>query len=513
MMGGPVFHIERENMKKHITTENFTMKPEEGNLAVKQSVCLPVDIPINVSLIRIELKFSSKYKTQIPLAVFEPDNTLRGIGIHEYSTGVVTQELWLAIDSAGKGAVQGSIPSGTWKLLIYGRYMFEEVHCSISVFAEYGFLNAHSSNPNIKPDLILDSRKGWYCGELHMHSRGSTGRTDVETLARIASVQKLDFIAITDHFSIAHWEAIDKLPGDRRPLIIHSCELSGEGGHANLHGISEWISPFVDLDEETSSILGLEGYDMNSVADMVHDQGGLFCINHPLSAKVGWKYYEFPWEKADLIEVIGLPDGPNSFLYPVLWDRLLCEGHHITGIGSSDSHDPLSDGPWKLGMVRNWVWAENLSEQAVLAGLKKGNVYISYGETRLNFTAGIPSEKDNSLVTGMGETLSFDKEEILEFTVSLMNQPEGSLYIIKDGLIFDVFHVKKCVSEDKWFSIVFQAKGASFIEGKDSYFRVEFHEEIVEPYYVNMAYRDHTSARALSNPVWIKKTCERQRQF
>ncbi len=354
-------------MKKHITTKNFLIMSKGENTVRKQSVFLTVEIPEDVSLISIELDFSSNCETQIPVAVFEPDNTLRGIGIHEFSTGSTTQELWMALNSAGKGAVSGPLPSGTWKLLVYGRHLFEDLSCSVSVYVEKNVSQVVKTHPKIEPDLPLNGDKGWYCGELHMHSSESTGRTDVETLIRVASRENLDFIAVTDHFSIGHWEKIDRLPRDRRPLIIHSCELSGERGHANLHGISEWISPFVDLDKETSVALGLENYDMNAAADLVHEQGGLFCVNHPLSGKAAWRYDNFSWEKADLIEVIGLPDGPNSFLYPVLWDRLLCDGRRITGVGSSDSHDPLSDGPWKLGMIRNWVWAENLSEQAVLA--------------------------------------------------------------------------------------------------------------------------------------------------
>ena len=507
VMVGPVFYYKREKMKKLISTESFVIMPEGENTVGKRSVFLTVDIPVNVSLIMIELSFSSTCETQIPVAVFEPDNTLRGIGIHEFSTGQVTQELWLALDSAGKGAVSGSILSGTWKLLVYGRHLFEDLSCSVSVYVEYIEKNVSpvvKTHPEIEPDLLLNENKGWYCGELHMHSSESTGRTDVAILVSVAARESLDFIAVTDHFTIGHWEKIDRLPRDQRPLIIHSCELSGERGHANLHGITRWISPFVDLDEETSIALGLENYDMNVAAGMVHEQGGLFCINHPLSGKAAWRYDDFSWEKADLIEVLGLPDGPNSFLYPVLWDRLLCEGRRITGVGSSDSHDPLSDGPWKLGMIRNWVWAENLSEQAVLAGLKTGNVSISYGETRLNFTVKILADKDGISKRGMGETLFVENGEVPEFTVFLMNHSKGSLYVIKDGLIFDVFFVNKCVSSDKWNTVVFQANKISLTKGKASYFRVEFHEEIVEPYYVNMAYRDHTSARAMSNPIWIQ---------
>ena len=374
---------------------------------------------------------------------------------------------------------------------------------------------------NIQPRTLkkrnlkqLNPKAGWYSGELHMHSSESTGRTDVQSLVDAAAAQNLDFIAVTDHFTIGHWDKIDKVQGDEELLIIQSCELSGERGHANLHGIDQWISPFVDVDADLAVQMGLENYSMNSAADMVHDQGGLFCINHPLSGKVGWRYEDFIWEKADMIEIVGLPDGPNSFLYPVFWDRLLCSGQRIVGIGSSDSHDPFSTGPWKLGMLKNWVYADGLNERDILDGLKSGRVCVTYGDTRMNFTAEISGDK-NSWSYTMGDTIPGGTEVV--FTVSLMNNPKGNLYIVKDGLIFDIIAVQAAAESDSWQDIEFSytSSGAGKRTGaevneNDSYFRVEFHEEIVEPFYVNMAYRDHTSFRALSNPIWLNQVQQLQ---
>ncbi|MCF6334234.1 MAG: hypothetical protein L3J12_00640, partial [Spirochaetales bacterium] len=87
---------------------------------------------------------------------------------------------------------------------------------------------------------------------------------------------------------------------------------------------------------------------------------------------------------------------------------------------------------------------------------------------RLNFTAKILSDKDGSSISGMGETLFVENGEVPEFTVSLMNQSKGSLYVIKDGLIFDVFFVNECVSPGRWNTVVFQAKGISITEVRDN---------------------------------------------
>jgi PHP family Zn ribbon phosphoesterase len=81
---------------------------------------------------------------------------------------------------------------------------------------------------------VPDSRPGWYCGELHLHSDMSTGRADVATIARVAVERGLDFLGLTDHFTPSHWPRIEELEASgRRPLFLRSLELAGDRGHAN----------------------------------------------------------------------------------------------------------------------------------------------------------------------------------------------------------------------------------------------------------------------------------------
>ncbi len=495
--------IERALLKNFILTPNGS-----DNNGKDRYIFFSVEIPGNISKVKAELRFACKSKVQLPIALYDSGNSLRGIKVNEYSEGLTVQNIWTAVGDASHGAVPGPIPKGKWKIVIYKRFLLDEIECMLTVDIENEISDKKIIGKHKRKQIVLDSGEKWYGGELHMHSTESTGRTDVEKVVEIARNNNLDFIAITDHFTIAHWGEIDRIAGKRKPLLIHSCELSGERGHANLHGIQTWIDPFVDGSDSLFDFRNQKGYSMNTVADIVHEQGGLFCINHPLSGKVGWRYNDFDVKKADLIEVVGMPDGPNGFLYPVLWDRFLCIGQRLTGIGSSDSHDPESEGAWKLGVLRTWVYAEDLSEKSIIKGLKRGRVCITHGAVRMDFYA--VKQKKGSAVSRryeMGDTVYCREDEQITCTMSLKNHPRGNIYAIKDGFIFDTLPVKgdSAVNGD-WEDINFEIEAESLNSENGSYCRVEFHEELVEPYYVNMAYRDHTSLRALSNPVWMSKT-------
>lgn len=463
------------------------------------------EMPENVKTLTIEFKFNTENKAQIPIALYDQENQLRAIKVSEHALGDSVEGLWISDYEADKGCIPGHLSNGTWKIVLYKKYLLNDITCNLSVTVEEGETKTSSPTNRERPDITLDPREKWYCGELHMHSTESTGRTSVSEVINTAANEKLDFIAITDHFTISHWNKIDEQADENRPLVIHSCELSGELGHANLHGIKSWISPFVDGNENLFNFLDESDYSMNKIADIVHEEGGLFSINHPLSARVGWRYHDFDLKKADIIEVVSLPDGPNSFQYTALWDRLLCNGQRITGVGSSDSHHPDSDGPWKLGVLRTWVYADNLSEKSLIKGLKSGRVYVTHGDVRIDFFAVNFNKKSQDLERyETGSLFNIQGEDETSFVVSLKNHPKGNLYIFSDGLILDVMKVKgsEAVNQD-WEEVQFTLGKKKIKPGTESYIRAEFHEEIVEPYYEGMAYRDHTSLRALTNPIWI----------
>lgn len=80
--------------------------------------------------------------------------------------------------------------------------------------------------------------------------------------------------------------------------------------------------------------------------------------------------------RVDAVEVVNgvIASGPLSGV--AFWEARLNEGHRITGIGGSDNHDATLTGPRGVGAPTTRVWAETLSHEGILAGLKAGRVSI-----------------------------------------------------------------------------------------------------------------------------------------
>lgn len=479
------------------------------------------------------LTYTSKRTVQLPLALHTPDGTLFGTAVTEPGKGPARHVHRFTLPDK---RVSGT---GAWKLVLHKRILTEEldIHASLSVYdppqeksdPEAAFAPDRETGIRTAAGFGFErdvpvSTPGWYSGELHLHSDWSTGRTDVATIRRIARDLDLDFLALTDHFTQSHWRGIEEgwIEGEK-PLFIRSVEVAGDRGHANLHGLAAWPDPFPDDDGAVASFLGHSVADsMEAAADAVHRQGGLFSINHPLSAGVSWRYEEFPLGKADLIEVVSMPDGPVSFLYPTLWDRLLCSGLHPTGVGSSDSHDPAHKGPWALGRVRTWVRATSLSREGILAGLASGEVYVAIkgpeaaGEPRI--TRGANARKgpqllfraSNSGEPGMeyhmGSTvrLSRSRSDVCSLEIFLGFHPSGNLFVMKDGFLVTVQYLPAS-DGDPESAIPFRWEvKANEVSGTGSHVRIEFHEDLEKAAYHGMAYRDHRSLRLLSNPVYLE---------
>jgi hypothetical protein len=69
---------------------------------------------------------------------------------------------------------------------------------------------------------------------------------------------------------------------------------------------------------------------------------------------------------------------------------MLNRGHRLTAIGGSDEHSPDEGTEGRLGRPATVVYASELSEDAILSGLRAGRVYIrtrGVAGPRLEFTA------------------------------------------------------------------------------------------------------------------------------
>lgn len=435
-------------------------------------------VPDGSTKVILRVAFDSPVLAQIPMTLFDPQG-YRGTRVYPFARGEIREHLWVAPNDASQGGIPGNLVPGEWRVQLFARKLDQAVDLHLEVLAECGPVpdNVHIRSSG---NRILNPEPGWYKGELHCHSTESTGEEPIETVIRSAGDADLDFLSLTDGFTISQWYKMRQFENGRVALL-NGCELVGFFGHANVHGAHEWVDPFVDR----------EDWGMNQAADAVHAQGGLFCVNHPLNARLGWRYHDFDWSKSDLIEIYSIPERINNNLQPLLWDRLLSLGHRIVGVGSTDSHNPFKP-IWQLGKLLTWVYAPNLSEQGIIAGLRSGQVFVSRGP-EIRFSA----VNTQGAQVVMGGTLPLDQSRVT-FEIKIKTDEPLNIFVLKNGFIFEMLAVE--AGSGEWQTLNFSDTAT-----QNAYYRFECHairmDANVNPAY--FVWRDYETLRVFSNPIWI----------
>ena len=159
-------------------------------------------------------------------------------------------------------------------------------------------------------------------------------------------------------------------------------EVTTFHGHANVFGVT---GP-VDFQSVSAEPHGLD-----KVLAIVARAGGVVAINHPALPSgeacmgCGWSVPATDYRSIQAVEVInggavaitpGQADSPLSGI--AFWQARLNEGYRLTAIGGSDNHLPAMDParPGSVGSPTTVVWADNLSERAILDGVRAGHVFV-----------------------------------------------------------------------------------------------------------------------------------------
>jgi predicted metal-dependent phosphoesterase TrpH len=167
--------------------------------------------------------------------------------------------------------------------------------------------------------------------DLHIHTLASDGVSDVEAVLEAAVARGLDAIAITDHERIDAALAAQEIAAGRGlPLdVIVGEEISTRGGHLVGLWMTERVRPWHSL--------------RRSIA-MVHEQGGLAIVAHPLPP------YPMCASERSLRRLMDEPDpifhpdaleGFNPTTARMPWSRraaALAEELGIAAVAGSDAH-------------------------------------------------------------------------------------------------------------------------------------------------------------------------------
>jgi len=461
----------------------------------------PFDLAPGATRLTVRLHFHKERLCQLFLAVFDPQE-YRGTRMNPAGYGDITLELQFGEREAGLGALPGPLRPGRWQVMVDIERTTETADYVIEVIAEAeaaqrGMPTDGREGDVAKPHDAPASVRGagWYRGELHAHSWNSDGKVPVWQVIEAARAYGLDFLALTDHFTTAGWRDLAGAGGSDLALL-HGLELTGHSGHANLHGLHQWVNiyadgPALDVHDRIVPIGPAETtapdthWDINAVARAAHEQGGLFCVNHPFSGDLGWRYHEFDWNLADLMEVYHHLEGPHNALGLGLWDEQLRQGRRIIGVAGIDSHHPREQ-RHRLGQCFTWIHAPELSEAGIIAGLRAGRVYVSLGP-RLDYWA----EDSGGARIEMGATAPCGAPWQFYVELSDLRYP-AHLYLLKNGFYHESVAVAPGSSRKVEFTDTPTAPG---------YYRVELYADQPQE---TRPYRQPSTLLLLSNPIFVR---------
>lgn len=287
---------------------------------------------------------------------------------------------------AGASSVVPSdiVPAGTWQLAVcHLEGERRSPHPQAYTLTLHGWSSPRAVMPVVTETempvvtaIAAPAGRGpaWYCGDLHAHTRFSDGHNTLEQAMAIAADQQLDFLFLTEH-NLCH----PHLPVSDRTLILPGIEITTSLGHFNVHGP---VRPLQLIDRDLSSAaLIVQGL------DEVAGANSHITINHPMMKPWHWHYDALDMRRVHALEVCCDPTWATS---PAATEAALAVlnqawqlGLRLTAVGGSDCHltpderNPQASAPSLYGDPATWVFAQDLTQSAILAGLRAGHVYLA----------------------------------------------------------------------------------------------------------------------------------------
>lgn len=391
------------------------------------------DVPAGVTRLEVAFAYDGKQAgTELEIGLFDPQ---RFRGTSRFSK----DRFHLGVFEATPSYVPGPLTPGRWRLSLG----VPAVKAATSSAWRATIRLSTAPSPVEGLGGVLKPAAGWYAGDLHAHTLHSDGFGCEDESApgvrrgcqpwevvEAARARGLDFLAITDHNTTSHHADLATLQASLGSLLLmRGQELTTFHGHANVYGTSAVID----------FRLGFRGRTMRDVVGDVARARALLSINHPgrdtgdRCTGCGWDAPNTPWPDIAAVEVVngGVIEGRTAGL--PFWYARLNEGHRLTGLGGSDDHGARSAHS-RIGAPTTVVFARELSEAALLEGIRSGRVYVRTrgpeGPT-LDLTASAGGHE-----TPMGGTLRLASVEApIRLDIRVGRASGQRLEIVRNGVI------------------------------------------------------------------------------
>ncbi len=436
----------------------------------------PFEVKEGATKIYVHLQYNKEPKNILYLQLYDY-RRFRGIGKYTANIKKNEIEIFITPTCASPGALFGNIPKGRWIAEIDSVEVFAicKYHLSIEIYYDNNTVSRFAIKKPTQKKHIVSNEKRWYRGDLHIHSQESDGKEPVKEIIKAARENRLDFIAITDHNTISSWQYFKR---HKDILLIPGVEVTTPRGHANALGIDDWIDWRI-------------GYRNRTIFDIIKDtrsKGGIFCINHPRilnhNGHVSWNYQGIDYHQVDAIEIWNAPwllkNTRSNEMARSLWNDLLNQGYRLTAVAGSDLHS-FDLYAKRLGSLLNYIYCENLSQEALLQGIKSGKVFMTAG----------PMVDFNAIYKGktymIGEEIVPSENQVVEFHIGVTNtEEELELRIIQDGYILKKYSCPPKEKLNLYFEKVVHDTG---------WYRIELHHKITDD--------EEDSLVAITNPIYI----------
>lgn len=372
----------------------------------------------------------------------------------------------IGIPDATPSYLPGPIPAGRWHLLIGvanlrpGKSATYTANIFFTKTGQAGGAESFTDHP-------LSTEARWYRGDLHMHTAHSDGTCPsqsgkivpcplfitLETAAR----DGLDFVAVTDHNTISHFDDEREMqPYFDKLLLIPGRELTTYSGHFNVFGTTDFI------DFELGSP---RAPDMNSIFRAAHRLGALASVNHPASPTgeicmgCGWSPKNFDMHLADAMEAVNGFNSDRGQNHTGFWRAQLNRGLRIPAIGGSDTHRPVPKAGERntIGIPTTVVYATELSVPAILKAIREGHVFIDTTASRdrlLEVTATAANQTAH-----MGDLLSAPAGTNVEITIHTAACSGSKVNFLLDGKSIAALPDQNITAADQTFHATWPSDG------------------------------------------------------
>ncbi len=224
----------------------------------------------------------------------------------------------------------------------------------------------------------------WWKGNTHTHTINTDGDSSPDTVARWYKENGWNFVVISDHDMLTPIEGLNALmAAPEKFLVLSGVEVTDRAEGVPVHLIGVGVREAVLPRGGATRVEALE-----ADARAIRAAGGIPHINHPnfhwalsaelLAAETEAKHFELKNGHSGVNNF----GGGEALSTEELWDVVLSAGRVLYGVGTDDAHHFKEEfARERQNPGRAWVMvrAEELSREAILAALDRGEFYASTG--------------------------------------------------------------------------------------------------------------------------------------